>query len=152
MSSIGLPVGHDGATVEAASRRISSGAQVSDIARLGFAGNPIVTVTTDRRCFAADALAGSDYRRMMKGIVRSERVRVARSRLKQTSGIGGRNGDIPAAAFLSPRVFARLCMRADQWRGPRRAPVANGMMIVGTKATELAVAAGAAMLVARRPG
>jgi hypothetical protein len=76
------------------------------------------------------------------------------SRLKQTSGIGGRNGDIPAAAFLSPRVFARLCIRADPWRGPRRAPVANGMMIVGTKASELAVAAGAAMLVAggRRPG
>ena len=57
-------------------------------------------------------------------------------------------GDMPAAAFLSPRVFARLCIRADPWRGLRRAPVANGMMIVGTKATELAGAAGAAMLVA----
>jgi Phage integrase family/Phage integrase, N-terminal SAM-like domain len=67
------------------------------------------------------------------------------SRLKQTSGIGGRNGDIPAAAFLSPWVFARLCIRADPWRGPRGAPVANGMMVVGTNATELAVAAGAAM-------
>ena len=34
---------------------------------------------------------------------------------EQTSGIGGRNGGIPAAAFLSPRVFARLCIRADPW-------------------------------------
>jgi hypothetical protein len=52
----------------------------------------------------------------------------------QISGLGRerpsrqecRNGDIPAAAFLSPRVFARLCIRADPWRGPPRAPVANG--------------------------
>jgi hypothetical protein len=73
---------------------------------------------------------------------------------KQQSWARCRFGDIPAAAFLSPREFARLCRRAAPWRGPRRAPVANGMMMVGTKATELAVAAGAAMLVAggRRPG
>lgn len=52
----------------------------------------------------------------------------------QISGLGRerpsrqecRNGDIPAAAFLSPRVFARLCIRSDPWRGPPRAPVANG--------------------------
>jgi hypothetical protein len=36
--------------------------------------------------------------------------------------------------------------------GSAEARVANGMMIVGMKATEVAVAAGAATLVARRPG
>jgi hypothetical protein len=53
---------------------------------------------------------------------------------------------------MSPRVFARLCIRADPWRGSAEGAGGERDDDRGDEATELAVAAGAAMLVARRPG
>jgi hypothetical protein len=66
------------------------------------------TASPVNRRNVADALAGSDYRRTMKGIVRSARVRIARSRLKRQ---GRRRGPFAWKAAAWPGVAYVLAVK-----------------------------------------
>jgi hypothetical protein len=86
----------------------------------------------------ADALAGSDYRRTMKGIVRSARVRIARSRLEQQSAgrlAGGCFRGEPVVRRPSEAIARRPTSTSPRSTrassGPCSRPAAHGTTAVG---------------------